>query len=160
MNIFLIGFMGCGKNYWAQKLAQHLSYKYIDSDVEISNSLNQSIPEIFKTKGETFFREEEKKWIEQFNQNHAVVAVGGGLPVFHNNIDALLSKGIVLWINEPFEVMYSRIKNDENRPLSSKSKEELALLYQERVPIYSKAIEIISPKKVEDFLIHFPNTKH
>jgi shikimate kinase len=160
MNIFLIGFMGCGKNYWAQKLAQHLAYSYIDSDEEISKSMNLSIPEIFKTKGEDFFREEEKKWVEQFNQNQTVVAVGGGLPVFNNNIDKLLKKGKVFWINEPFEVMYERIKNDNNRPLLSKSKQELKLLYQNRLPIYSKAIEIKSPKTIEDFLIHFPNTKY
>jgi shikimate kinase len=154
MNIFLIGFMGCGKNYWAQKLAQHMAYSYIDSDEEISKLMNLSIPEIFKTKGEDFFREEEKKWVEQFNHNQTVVAVGGGLPVFNNNIDKLLKKGKVLWINESFEAMYQRIKDDSSRPLSNKSKEELKLLYQNRLPIYSKAIEIKSPKTIEDFIVN------
>jgi shikimate kinase len=152
MNIFLIGFMGCGKNYWAQKLAQHLAYSYIDSDEEISKSQNLSIPEIFKTKGEDFFREEEKKWLESFNRNQSVVAVGGGLPVFNNNIDKLLKKGKVLWINDSFEAMYQRIKDDSSRPLSNKSKQELEKLYQDRVGVYSKAIEIKSPKTIEDFI--------
>ena len=146
--------MGCGKNYWAQKLAQHLAYSYIDSDEEISNLLSQPISEIFKRNGEAFFREEEKKWLESFNRNQSVVAVGGGLPVFNNNIDKLLKKGKVFWINEQFDVLYQRIKDDGNRPLSSKSKEELEMLYQHRLPIYSKAIEIKSPTSIEDFLVN------
>ena len=144
--------MGCGKSYWAKELAQYLNYKHIDSDNEISQQQNLSIKEIFETKGENYFRQLEKKWLNDFDSENSVVAVGGGLPIYNNNMEVLLNKGKVFWIDEPFGVIYERIKNDENRPLLRKSKDELEKLLEDRTAIYAKAIKIPSPKSVEDFL--------
>lgn len=159
MVIFLIGFMGCGKSYWAKHLAEHLNYIFIDSDNEISKNESQSIQEIFSSKGENYFRQLEKKWLDNFDSTNSVVAIGGGLPIFNNNIEQLLNKGKVFWVDEPFEVIYERIKMDKNRPLLSKSKDDLEKLYKERLSVYSKGIKISSPKSIEDFLFYFPNTK-
>lgn len=144
--------MGSGKSYWAKFLAQHLNYKYIDSDEEVSKQENLSISKLFETKGQNYFREIETKWINEFNEDNSVVAVGGGLPIFSNNMELLLKKGKVFWIDETFEVVFERIKEDKSRPLLTKTKKELEKLYQERLAVYSKAIKVSSPKSIEDFL--------
>ncbi|MFP5471968.1 MAG: shikimate kinase, partial [Bacteroidia bacterium] len=136
----------------AKFLAQHLNYKYIDSDEEVSKQENLSISKLFETKGQNYFREIETKWINEFNEDNSVVAVGGGLPIFSNNMELLLKKGKVFWIDETFEVVFERIKEDKSRPLLTKTKKELEKLYQERLAVYSKAIKVSSPKSIEDFL--------
>ncbi len=56
MNVFLIGFMGCGKSTLGKKLAKQLDYFFLDTDFEIEKQNSKSIAEIFETEGEDHFR--------------------------------------------------------------------------------------------------------
>ncbi|ENQ9945726.1 AAA family ATPase, partial [Campylobacter coli] len=78
-NIVFIGFMGSGKSTLARALAKDLDLVFLDSDFLIEQKFNQKISEIFKEKGEAFFRQEEQK-VANFlcSCNGASIASGGG----------------------------------------------------------------------------------
>ncbi|MDD5457687.1 MAG: shikimate kinase, partial [Candidatus Margulisbacteria bacterium] len=59
-NLFLTGFMGCGKTTVGLTLAKHLSgYTFIDSDEQLEKTAARKISEIFENEGETYFRDLE-----------------------------------------------------------------------------------------------------
>ena len=61
MKIFLIGPMGSGKSKIGKILSSKLDKNLFDLDKEIEKGLNLSINEIFKLKGEAYFRGIETK---------------------------------------------------------------------------------------------------
>ena len=62
--IFLIGQSGSGKTTLGKKLSTKLKFDFLDTDEYITNELTLSISEIFNSKGELFFRNEEKKLLQ------------------------------------------------------------------------------------------------
>ena len=64
-NIYLVGFMGCGKSTIAEKLSKEINFKHIDTDSIIEEQNSMSISEIFKNKDEKYFRNEEYKILEK-----------------------------------------------------------------------------------------------
>ena len=54
--VFLVGFMGSGKNTVGQELARRLGWDFVDLDARIEARERQSVPEIFRNRGETAFR--------------------------------------------------------------------------------------------------------
>ena len=72
-----------------------MQFKDIDSIIE--KKLSLSISEIFKKKGEKFFRDiEEKETINYLNKNKVVIALGGG--AFMNEKIISLTCGIIFGI--------------------------------------------------------------
>ena len=78
-NLVLIGMMGSGKSTIGRILANKTKLKFLDIDRLIENENNLKITEIFKNKGENFFRNvEEKISVKALNSNKNVIALGGG----------------------------------------------------------------------------------
>lgn len=78
MQVILIGFMGSGKTTIGQLLARTLATNHIDLDEFIMQKAQQSITEIFATKGETYFRQLEQLYLKQTLQLPGVLSTGGG----------------------------------------------------------------------------------
>ena len=71
--------MAAGKTTIGFKLAKKLNYQFIDIDTEIEKSENEKIIDIFKNKGEDYFRKiEEKKTLFFLEKNKCVISIGGG----------------------------------------------------------------------------------
>ena len=120
MKLFLIGFMGCGKTYWGEKLAQKLALPFFDLDRQIEEKEGKSINEIFSEQGEEHFRLLEKDVLHLLAESHEsfVMACGGGTPCYYNNIAYMKKNGSVYWLNCSVECLYSRlVKEKEKRPL-------------------------------------------
>ena len=62
--IILIGYMACGKSAVGRKLHEQLNYDYYDLDNYIEINYGTSVENIFKTKGELYFRQIERKSLE------------------------------------------------------------------------------------------------
>jgi len=146
--IILIGFMGSGKTTMGEKLAKKLNYKFLDTDKEIENLIGMSIAQIFESKGEKYFRTIEKQFLRNLDVSNTVIATGGGLPCFNNNIDYLNQIGITVYLKYSAEDLYERLKSEtEKRPIiAGKSNEELLLFIKEllytRKAYYEKAQQI------------------
>ncbi len=160
MNIFLIGMMGAGKTYWAQRIADKLQSDWIDLDQMIEKETSMTIKEIFETNGEEFFRQKERDVLHTLSAiKNIVIATGGGTPCFHNNMEWMNENGITIWIDEPLHVLLKRLLPEkQNRPLiQNLSDDELTIFLsdkmEERKLYYSKAQHHVSGEKIslQDF---------
>ena len=143
--IFLIGFMGVGKSTLGKKLAKKLDVPFYDTDKEIEKIEGKTIQEIFSLYGELYFRELEKKWLQNFSITNAVIATGGGMPCDINRLFLMKSLGTVVYLERPIKELFVRLKDaKKKRPLvASLSEDELFTLIQklldERSPFYNQA---------------------
>lgn len=131
--------MGCGKTTVGKLLAQKLACGFFDMDAYITEKEKMEIPQIFAEKGEKYFREAETAAIRALAEKNGVIACGGGAMLKKENADIASAAGTVVYIDVPFEVCYSRISGDKNRPIvMNNTKEELEIIYDGRAPVYSE----------------------
>ena len=86
-----MGYMGSGKSTVGKDLAKVLDYDFIDIDNYISDKEKSSISNIFKNKGEIYFRKSETKSLIEItsSRDNIVLALGGGTPCYGNNLAIL-----------------------------------------------------------------------
>ena len=140
-NIYLVGFMGSGKSTLGILLSNTLNFNFIDTDKLIEKRNSMSISNMFKTKGELFFRDEEKKILKEIIKlNKTIISTGGGMPCFNNNIETLNKHGKTIYLDYDIETLYLRLKKDNNRPLlNNKSlKKNIQKTLNTRKEIYNK----------------------
>lgn len=137
-NIYLCGFMGCGKSTVGRLAAKYLSMKFADMDDYIEKKCGMAIPEIFEQRGEQEFRQMETQTLRELaGTTGFVIATGGGTMVNPLNAQIAGQNGTVLFLDIPFELCYERISQDPNRPLvQANSKRGLLEIYNSRVPLY------------------------
>ncbi len=153
--LFLIGMPGVGKSYWAQKIAHHYQYDCIDLDLEIEKKLQMPIAELFTSYGEEVFRKYEHQILLELLQNvyqHTVIACGGGTPCYNDNMRILKSKGLVLYLKAPINIILSQLQKSEiQRPLLTNTdiEQRLKQLLQERERTYLQADIVIEYKDMQ-----------
>ena len=154
LNIYLIGFMGSGKSSVGKLLAKNLNYKFIDTDEEIEKDTGLSINEIFKKFGERYFRNLERKKLEELIKlKNLVVATGGGMGADEKNINLMKQSGLVVWLKIDFDTFLKRVGNDPNRPLLKEDINKLKTRFIQREKYYSKADIIIDATKELDTIM-------
>lgn len=137
--VFLCGFMGCGKSTAGKLLADKFSCGFYDMDEYITQKEKMEIPRIFAEKGEKYFRERETAAIRELAETGGVVACGGGAMLKKENAEIAAENGIAVYIEVPFDICYSRIAGDTNRPIvMNNTRDELELIYESRVPVYKE----------------------
>lgn len=155
MIVALMGYMGSGKSTIGKNLATVLNYNFLDLDEYISEQENCSIPELFKNKGEIYFRKKETQYLNEVlsTKDNLVLALGGGTPCYGNNINILLDSSNVnlfyLKLSIP-NLVLRLFKEKDSRPLISHltTKEELTEFIGkhlfERTQYYNQASNIIT----------------
>ncbi|PYZ94325.1 shikimate kinase [Salipaludibacillus keqinensis] len=153
--IYLIGFMGSGKTTVGLQLSEELGYSFKDLDQEIVKNTGITIPAIFENVGEAGFRKIEKKMLKELNEPHCVIATGGGVVENEGVLSWMNENGTSIYLKAPFEVMYKRIQDDRNRPLSNQGREALSLRFENRKSMYTQAEVIIDTdgKSVDEVVV-------
>ncbi len=139
--IFLIGFMGSGKTTVGKLLAEKLGWKFVDIDELIERKEGMNIRDIFKYKGEPYFRKLEKETLEEVlnKEENVIVATGGGLGADPEALELMKENGFVIWLDVDFEEFKRRCSKDGNRPLLRLGEEELKDLFDKRNLVYRQA---------------------
>ncbi|MFK7744027.1 MAG: shikimate kinase [Roseobacter sp.] len=140
--IVMVGMMGAGKTAVGRALAQLLRVPFLDSDQEIQDAANMTIPEIFARDGEPFFRARETEVINRLLRGPAcVLSTGGGAFLSPTNRQAISENGVSVWLNADIGLLWNRVKHRDTRPLlrTAHPKATLTALYNERVPSYAQA---------------------
>ena len=146
--VYLIGFSGTGKSSVAKLIANALDWNFIDMDEEIESEYGQSISEIFQTKGEKWFRNEESKLLNNISvKSKCVISTGGGVPVKEQNMNLMLNTGYVICLDASVDNIVARLSilSDSNnksnvRPkITNLSLEDISNFKSERANIYSRA---------------------
>jgi len=146
--VYLIGFSGTGKSSVARLIAQALRWSFIDMDEEIESSYGKSISEIFQTKGEKWFRDEESKLLNNISvKNKHIISTGGGVPVKDQNMNLMLKTGYVICLDASVDQIVARLsilagkdnKLSDRPKITNLSVEDISNFKSERSNIYSMA---------------------
>ena len=141
-NIVFLGMMGSGKSSIGFLVSKKLKLDFFDVDNYLENKLNMKITNIFKSKGEKFFREQEEKiTLNILKKKNIVVALGGGAFINKNIRNEVLKNHLSFWLNLNTDIILKRIKNNNKRPLTiNASNNDLKNMIKIRTKYYSKAL--------------------
>tara|TARA_Y100000590_G_C15194357_1_gene816192 strand:+ start:81 stop:563 length:483 start_codon:yes stop_codon:yes gene_type:complete len=134
--------MAIGKTTVGKIVAEKQDMNFIDTDANIEKKCSMKISEIFKKKGEKFFRiEEEKEVIESMREKNCVIALGGGAFINKNVRKVILKDAISIWLDINLKTLNKRTRWNKKRPLLNKknNKKIINKLYSERKHIYKLA---------------------
>jgi shikimate kinase len=126
--VVLVGMMGAGKSTTARRVARALGRVHVDTDDEVRRRAGDSIPAIFATRGEDWFRAEEARALRAALADGParVVSAGGGAVLDPDNRRALQSAGAVVWLRARPETLARRLPEGGTRPLLVADSEEPA----------------------------------
>lgn len=143
--VVLIGFMGAGKTTVGRALAGRLRWDFCDLDDVIEQREDQSIAQIFATRGEAGFRRIESAALRDLLQDNPaagdlVLALGGGAFVQAENRAALEQAGaITVLLEAPVEELRRRCAGERKvRPLA-REQERFDQLFAARRADYALA---------------------
>ena len=141
-NIVFLGMMGSGKSSIGFLVSKRLQIDFVDIDDYIEQNLGMKISEIFKSKGESFFRQiEEKIALKILKRNNIVISLGGGSFLNKNIRKEVLINHLSFWLKLNSQTLINRIINNKKRPLAiGATEEQLNNLIKKRSNIYSKAL--------------------
>lgn len=165
MIIVLLGYMGSGKSSVGKILAKKLDYNLIDLDDYIEEKENLSVREIFKNKGEIYFRKKETEYLKSLLElkENTVLALGGGTPCFAGNMEAIVTatNATSIYLNGSLPFLSKKLfKKKAKRPLIAHIETEALMLefigkhLFERSYFYNKAeLKIVTDNKKKDEIV-------
>ena len=134
--------MAVGKTTFGKIVAKTQNLEFIDTDTIIENKNSMAIKDIFKKKGEKFFRiEEEKEVLECLKKNKTVLALGGGAFISRSIRNSVLKNSLSFWLDLNLKAITRRVEWNKKRPLLNQQNAEeiIKKLYSKRKNIYKLA---------------------
>src|SRR5437667_6168657 len=141
-SIVLVGMMGAGKSTIGRRLAARLRLPFLDADIEVEAAAGMSIPDIFETQGEPYFRDGEARVIARLlDSGPAVIATGGGAFMREETRNRIRGKAVSIWLKADADIIMRRVKRRADRPLlqTADPAATVGRLMREREPVYQHA---------------------
>ena len=141
-SLVLVGMMGSGKSSVGRRLAARLGLPFSDADLEIEAAAGMSIAEMFAKRGETEFREGERRVVARLlTDGQKVLATGGGAFINGSTREKIAAGAVSVWLKADFDVLMRRVRKRSNRPLLQTADPEATLkrLIADRYPVYALA---------------------
>lgn len=157
--LILVGYAGSGKSSLAKRLSKALGVGYVDTDTLVEQSVGATVTDIFHYEGEEYFRRAERGVLESLVAEgyNGIVATGGGLPTWRDNMERLNGMGTTIYLQRSPEQILSRLSayGREKRPMfRGKSDEELLQFMREHIaerePYYAKANVVVDCNTMSD----------
>ena len=138
MTIFLVGYAGSGKSSLGKRLARRMGLRFVDTDNVVEQQVGAPIADIFHYEGEEYFRIAERRAVEGLANEgmDLVIATGGGLPTWKDNMEWMLRTGVTIYLRRTPEQILSRLSDygRMKRPMfRGKSDEELVVFMREQM---------------------------
>jgi shikimate kinase len=142
-NIILTGFMATGKSAVGRRLAEILGRRFVDTDELIAARQGCSVADIFRDRGEAFFRKLEAEVARELALAEGlVVATGGRMLLDAGNAEALGQTGRIFCLTAEPEAILERVDADTGvrRPLleGEDRLEKIYALLKERTAGYAR----------------------
>jgi shikimate kinase len=137
--------MGSGKSSVGRLIARTLRGRFVDTDRLVVDRAGRQIAEIFATRGEPYFREEETRVLKSLlGSSRLVVATGGGIVTVPENVPVLKKLGFVVWLSASEEVIWERVSRNTRRPLlhTENPRETVRTLIEKRNPLYEEVADL------------------
>ena len=129
MKIVLLGYMASGKSTIGKILAEKMKISFIDLDTDIEEKEKMSVSDVFKEKGEIYFRKQEHVYLKELldKKEDFVLSLGGGTPCYAGNMNVLLSYDDVtsIYLKTSIQTIMERLVNEKSqRPLVARLNED------------------------------------
>ncbi len=145
-NVALIGFMGAGKSTIGRGLAARIGKSFVETDALVEQRAGMTVADIFALRGEELFRDIEAQVVEHVAQlRDCVISCGGGVVLRHENVAALRSSSILVFLDVTPATVLQRLKpGSRPRPLLNTPDQESRVreLMEQRLPAYGAAADI------------------
>ncbi len=151
-SVVLVGMMGAGKSTIGRRLAARLRLPFLDADIEIEAAhAGMTIPEIFATHGEPYFRDGEARVIARLlDGGPAVIATGGGAFMREETRNRIRDMAVSIWLKADLDVIMKRVRRRADRPLLQTEDPTATVrrLLEAREPAYATADITIGSRDV------------
>ena len=110
-----------------------------------------TIPEIFETHGEPYFRDGEARVIARIlDSGPVVLATGGGAFMREETRNRIRDRAISIWLKADSDIIMRRVRRRADRPLLQNADPEATVnrLLSEREPVYRRADLTIASRDV------------
>ncbi|WP_445494707.1 shikimate kinase AroL [Photorhabdus sp. SF281] len=107
--LFIVGARGAGKTTIGKRLANELSYTFIDTDHHIQQISNMTIADIVNQQGWQQFRQLETKALQQVSQSNRVISTGGGIILSTENRQYMRQNGTVIYLQTSADILAERL---------------------------------------------------
>ncbi len=113
--------MGVGKSTISERLSKHLYCKVVDLDRYIEHNEGLSVKDIFRIKGEPYFRIKEEFYLNQLltenREKVLVLSLGGGTLISSINQKLIKEKTFCIYLKASPETMIRRLsRSKKTRP--------------------------------------------
>ena len=144
--LFLIGLPGVGKSTIGRIVAERLGLQFVDTDLFVESRYHTTISSMIGCCGIDKFRKRERvALLELMQTEDTLIATGGGLPIWEDNMDRMLTRGLVVYLRSPLDILADRLYTVRaTRPaVADKTRSEvrdyLERVSEKREPYYSRA---------------------
>ena len=142
-NIVLIGMPGSGKSTIGKRLAQLRGLPFIDTDEVIERTAKQSLQTVLDRRGLRYLRNLEAAVISSLELSNHVIATGGSAIYSQQAIEHLRSNSVIVLLSISMQTLNRRVTNAASRGLAKMPSHSLNRLYQERLPLYHAAADLV-----------------
>jgi shikimate kinase len=149
-HLILVGLPGVGKTTIGKGAAKALARPFLDFDQEIQRRTGMEVREIFRLRGEDYFRGLERDLSEELSTTGGMIlAPGGGWISQAASVELLRRAGRIIYLRASPESVARRLRRVETRPLLAGRDPVLALreLYEKRHALYETADAVIETER-------------
>ena len=129
---------GVGKSTVGVVLAKRLGYSFVDSDLVIQEKYGKLLHELIEEHGVEGFWKLENDVNASLGLHRSVIATGGSAIYGAEAMEHLRNIGMVIYLKLPLEEIADRLGDLSARGVTMLPGQDLAALYEERVPLYEK----------------------
>lgn len=148
--LFLIGLPGVGKSTIGRIVAERLGLQFVDTDLFVESRYHTTISSMIGCCGIDKFRKRERvALLELLQEEDTLIATGGGLPIWEDNMDRMLAHGLVVYLRSPLDLLAERLYSVRaTRPAVaektlSEVRDYLEAISLKRNPYYSRAHVVV-----------------
>ena len=142
-SISLIGMAGAGKSSIGKKLAYHLGFNFIDSDLLIETQYQKSLQRVLDKSGKENFLKIEEKILMSIEFNNTILATGGSAIFSELAMNYLSKKSSIIFIEAPYEKIIDRVSNFSERGFLKESEQTIKEAFIERESLYKQYADFV-----------------
>lgn len=147
-HLILVGISGAGKSSAGRAAAALLGRPFLDLDAEIERREHATVGELFASRGEPWFREQERALTEKLKREQGfLLSPGGGWVANPGCVDALCPPATRIYLKVRPEAALARVAGDlASRPLLQRPNPlaELQRILADREPLYLQSNHTVS----------------
>ena len=141
-NVILIGMPGAGKSTVGVVLAKKLGYAFMDADLVIQGRKGKLLHEIIAEQGVEGFWRVEEEVSGSILTDRTVIATGGSAVYGDRAMAHYRQMGTIVYLSLPLADIRERLGDLDERGVTLREGQDLAALYEERIPLYEKYADI------------------